>query len=382
MWHGHPARDARAGRACHEETKTMLNRILVVLLTFILSLTTGVGINAQSLREQADKIGMLVGTAVAPHLFAEPVYAETLAREFNLLEPENMMKWAAIRPNRDTFNFKPGDKVVEFAKLHDQKVRGHCLLWHKYNPRWLSKGNFKADELSRILKEHITTVVKHYAGDVFAWDVVNEAFDAHGGMEHSIWFDQPGIGFAGKGTGYIEQAFRWARAADPKALLFYNDYDAEGLNAKSDAIYSMVKDFKQRGVPIDGVGIQAHIFNLNTKDISSLSENMARLVSLGVQVHITEMDVALPIDAKGSILDQADLIRQAGIYDFVATACLRQPGCTTFQTWGFTDKYSWIPNYTKGAKGMPLLFDRNYARKPAYEVLLNDLQLGRKVVIR
>jgi endo-1,4-beta-xylanase len=109
---------------------------------------------------------------------------------------------------------------------------------------------------------------------------------------------------------------------------------------------------------------------------------MARLVSLGVQVHITEMDVALPIDAKGSILDQADLIRQAGIYDFVATACLRQPGCTTFQTWGFTDKYSWIPNYTKGAKGMPLLFDRNYARKPAYEVLLNDLQLGRKVVIR
>jgi endo-1,4-beta-xylanase len=360
----------------------MLNRILTVLLTSTLSLTTGVGLNAQSLREQADKNGMLVGTAVAPHLFAEPEYAETLAREFNLLEPENVMKWAAIRPNRGTFNFKLGDNVVEFAKLHGQKVRGHCLLWHKYNPRWLSKGNVTADELSRILKEHITTVMKHYAGDVFAWDVVNEAFDAHGGLEHSIWFDQPGIGFAGKGTAYVEQAFRWARAADPKALLFYNDYDAEGLNAKSDAIYSMVKDFKQRGVPIDGVGIQAHIFNLNTKEISTLSENIARLVSLGVQVHITEMDVALPIDAKGSILDQADLMWQAGIYDFVAKACLRQPGCTAFQTWGFTDKYSWIPDYTKGAKGMPLLFDQNYARKPAYAVLLNDLQQGRKVVIR
>lgn len=355
----------------------MLRRILVALLTFALSLA-GVGARAQSLRARADKIGMLVGTAVAPQLFGEPGYAETLAREFNLLEPENMMKWAAIRPHRDTFNFKPGDQVVEFAKQHAQKVRGHCLLWHKYNPAWLSKGNFKASELSRILKAHITTVVQHYAGEVFAWDVVNEAFDARGGMEHSIWFDQPGVGFAGKGTGYIEQAFRWARAADPKALLFYNDYDAEGLNAKSDAIYSMVKDFKRRGVPIDGVGIQAHIFNLSTKDISSLSENMKRLVSLGVQVHITEMDVALPIDSTGSIRDQADLMRQAEIYEFVARACLRQPGCTAFQTWGFTDKHSWIPNYTKGAKGTALLFDQNYAPKPSYEVLLSNFEQGRR----
>ncbi|HEY3025006.1 MAG TPA: endo-1,4-beta-xylanase [Pyrinomonadaceae bacterium] len=358
----------------------MLRRVLVVFLASILTVTTGICSNAQSLREHADKIGILVGTAVAPQLFDEPGYAETLVREFNLLEPENMMKWAAIRPNREAFNFKPGDQVVEFAKLHGQKVRGHCLLWHKYNPGWLS-GNFTADELSQLLKQHITTVVKHYAGDVFAWDVVNEAFDARGGLEHSIWFDQPGIGFAGKGTDYIEQAFRWARAADPKALLFYNDYDAEGVNAKSDAIYSMVKDFKRRGVPIDGVGIQAHIFNLSTKDISSLSENMARLVRLGVQVQITEMDVALPIDAKGSIFDPADLNRQAEIYDFVAKACLRQPGCTAFQTWGFTDKHSWIPNYMKGAKGMALLFDQNYARKPAYEVLLSDFQQGRKAVI-
>ncbi|MDQ2921761.1 MAG: endo-1,4-beta-xylanase, partial [Acidobacteriota bacterium] len=361
-------------------TKEMLSRVLVVLLAFILTLTTGVGSGlAQSLRERADRIGMLVGTAVAPQLFAEPGYAETLAREFNMLEPENVMKWAAIRPNRDTFNFKPGDQVVEFAKAHDQKVRGHCLLWHKYNPAWLSKGNFTADELSPILEKHITTVVKHYAGEVFAWDVVNEAFDAKGGMEHSIWLDQPGIGLAQRKTAYIEQAFRWARAADSKALLFYNDYDAEGLNAKSDAIYAMVKDFKKRGVPIDGVGIQAHIFNLSTKDISSLSQNMARLVGLGVQIHITEMDVALPIDAKGSVLSQSDLMRQAEIYEFVAKACLRQPGCTTLQTWGFTDKHSWIPGFTKGAKGMALLFDQNYAPKSAYKALLDVLRQERRL---
>jgi endo-1,4-beta-xylanase len=207
---------------------------------------------------------------------------------------------------------------------------------------------------------------------VFAWDVVNEAFDAKGGFEQSLWYDKPGIGLAGKQTAYIEQAFRWARAADPKALLFYNDYDTEGLNAKSDAVYAMVKDFRKRGVPIDGVGIQAHIFDLSLKEISSLAANMKRLAALGVQIHITEMDVALPIDAKGVLIDQADLARQADIYRFVANACVEQPACTVFQTWGFTDKYSWVPGYLK-TKGAALPFDQSYQPKPAYAALLEAL---------
>ena len=212
--------------------------------------------------------------------------------------------------------------------------------------------------------------MKHYAGQVFAWDVVNEAFNATGSLEHSLWYDRPGIGLAEKRTAYIEQSFRWARAADPKALLFYNDYDAEGLNAKSDAIYAMVKDFRKRGVPIDGVGIQAHVFNLSLKEISSLSANMTRLARLGVELHITEMDVALPLNPQGVLLDQTDLARQADIYRFVAAACLEQPRCTAFQTWGFTDKYSWVPRFTKGRKGEALLFDQSYAPKPAYNSLL------------
>jgi endo-1,4-beta-xylanase len=245
-------------------------------------------------------------------------------------------------------------------------------LWHKYNPPWLNNGQFNESQLSELLKEHITTVMKHYAGQVFAWDVVNEAFDAKGGFEQSLWYDKPGIGFAGRKTAYIEQAFRWARAADPKALLFYNDYDTEGLNAKSDAVYAMVKDFRKRGVPIDGVGIQAHIFNLSLKEISSLAANMKRLAALGVQVHITEMDVALPIDAKGALVNEADLTRQADIYRFVARACLEQPACTVLQTWGFTDKYSWVPGYLK-TKGAALPFDQSYQTKPAYDALLEVL---------
>jgi endo-1,4-beta-xylanase len=354
---------------------THIKKALSLSVAAILLVTTcGSRALAQSLREQADQIGMLVGAAVNPRLLNEPTYAQTLGREFNMVEPENVMKWGAVRPNRDAFNFGPGDQIVDFARAHGMKVRGHCLVWQKYNPSWLSNGKFTADELAQILQEHITTVVKHYEGQVFAWDVVNEAFDARGGMEPSIWYDSPGIGLAGKRTAYIEQTFRWARQADPKAQLFYNDYDTEGLNTKSDAVYAMVKDFKKRGVPIDGVGIQGHIFNLSMKELSSLPANISRLTALGVQVHITEMDVALPIDAKGVLLDQADLTRQADIYRFVATACFQHSGCTAFQTWGFTDKYSWIPGYTKGTKGNALLFDQNYAPKPAYNSVLKALE--------
>jgi endo-1,4-beta-xylanase len=149
------------------------------------------------------------------------------------------------------------------------------------------------------------------------------------------------------------------------------------LNAKSDAVYAMVKDFKKRGVPIDGVGIQAHIFNFDVKELSSLAANLTRLTALGVEVHITEMDVALPLDATGALLDQTALARQADVYRLVATACLQQPGCTAFQTWGFTDKYSWIPGYTKGKKGRALLFDHNYEPKPAYNALREALERGR-----
>jgi endo-1,4-beta-xylanase len=200
--------------------------------------------------------------------------------------------------------------------------------------------------------------------------VVNEVFLADGSVEPSVWYDQPGIGLKGKGTAYVERAFRWAREADPDALLFYNDYDTEGVNPKSDAVYAMVKDFKRRGVPIDGVGIQAHIVDLEARDLATMEANIARLVALGLQVHITEMDVGLPVDASGRPLNEASLRRQAEIYSQVAEACLRQKGCTAFQTWGFTDKYTWIPDFTKGAKGAPLPFDRLYAPKPAYRALV------------
>jgi endo-1,4-beta-xylanase len=349
----------------------LARKTLGAAAAFVLLATAGGAARcpAQTLREYAERAGVLVGAAVEPRLFAEPEYATTLAREFNLLTAENAMKWGAVRPARDKFDFGPGDRVVAFARRHGMRVRGHCLLWSEYNPAWLTRGRFTPEQMSGLLREHITRVMRHYRGRVFAWDVVNEVFLADGRIEPSVWYDRPGIGLKDKGTAYVEQAFRWARAADPDALLFYNDYDTEGVNPKSDAVYEMIKDFRARGVPIDGVGIQAHITDLEAKDLDTLEANLARLAALGVEIHVTEMDVGLPVEADGRLPDQAYLTRQADIYRRVAAACLRQPRCTAFQTWGFTDKHTWIPNFTKGAKGRPLPFDQLYARKPAYDAL-------------
>ena len=345
----------------------------IVWLTFVFGSAF-----AQTLREAAMPSGVLVGAAARPDQLSEPAYAATLAREFNMLEPEDVMKWETIHPAAETYDFSQGDRLVAFAISHQMKVRGHTLTWHQQNPSWLVDGRHSPDELARILEQHIKTVVGHYRGKVFAWDVVNEAFDERvpGKLRSTLWYDQPGIGGAGKGSAYIEDCFRWARAADPDALLFYNDVEAEVMNAKSDAIYAMVKDFRRRGVPIDGVGFQMHLANLHP-DVASIGENIGRFTTLGVKVHITEMDVSLPLDADRNARP-ADLQLQADVYGQIASACLAHAGCTAIQTWGFTDKYSWIGSHSKHSQGAALLFDREYRPKPAYEALRKALERSKR----
>jgi endo-1,4-beta-xylanase len=342
----------------------------------ILALAFVPPVSAQSAREAATKAGVLLGTAVRAPQLAEESYATTLAREYNLVEPEDAMKWWVLRPDAVTFDFRQGDEIVRFAQAHGMKVRGHCLLWGRANPDWLTHGSYTPTQLSQLLHEHINQVMQHYAGQVFAWDVVNEALDENGNLRDSLWYNQPGIGSADKGTRYLEQAFRWAHEADPHALLFYNDAEGEGLGRKSDAIYALVKDFKRRGVPIDGVGLQMHIPGL-AADFAAIAANLARLTALGIQVHITELDVSLPLDKQGNPLHPDDLTRQADIYRGIVHACLQSPGCTAIQTWGFTDKYSWIGSHSRGSSGLALPFDRRYLPKPAYRAVLQELAAGR-----
>jgi endo-1,4-beta-xylanase len=371
--------------------------LVLVLAVAVFCLGLDAAAPEHSLREAARGAGMLIGAAVRPAQLSEAAYASTLAREFNMLEPEDALKWEVVHPERQSFDFSQADQIVDFAIRHGMQVRGHTLAWHRQNPKWLTEGKYTSGELAEILEKHIKTVVGHYRGKIFAWDVVNEAFDElqRGELRSTIWRNQPGIGAAGSGIAasnpvrsqlaarspkpaysYIEQCFRWAHEADPQALLFYNEAEAEVVNPKSDAIYAMVRDFRQRGVPIDGVGLQMHIANLHA-DVASISANIKRFTALGVQVHITEMDVALPVDAGGSARAE-DLERQADIYRQIAGACLSHPGCTAIQTWGFTDKYSWIGSHSKHTQGAALLFDRDYRAKPAYAALRNALETTRR----
>src|SRR5258708_38985770 len=156
-----------------------------------------------SLRAAADHAGILIGAAVRPEQLSEAAYASTLAREFNMVEPEDAIKWEVVHPAALSFDFSQGDKMVDFAMTHKMKIRGHTLVWHQQNPKWLTEKKYTSGELAEILERHIKTVVGHYRGKVFAWDVGNEAFDeVHPGkLRSTIWLDQPAIGLAGNEGG-------------------------------------------------------------------------------------------------------------------------------------------------------------------------------------
>ena len=346
---------------------------LLVVILLVCRLTSLM--HGQTLRQAADDDGLLLGTAVRSPQLSEPAYAAVLADEFNMVEAEDAMKWWVLRPDEATYDFRQADELVRFAQAHRMKVRGHCLVWGRYNPRWLTQGQFTSRQLSKLLHEHINRVMRHYSGQVFAWDVINEALDENGNLRDSLWYNQPGIGFSQQGMKYIEQVFRWAHKADPKALLFYNEAEGEGLSRKSNAIYAMVKDFRSRGVPIHGVGLQMHIPLLDA-DLAAVAANLARISALGLQVHITELDVSVPIDSSGHARAE-DLARQADVYRSIVRTCLNSVGCSAIQTWGFTDKYSWIGSHSHGARGQALLFDRSYLRKEAYFSVLHELAAGR-----
>lgn len=345
---------------------------LILLATLML----GTADAPKTLREAASARKLLLGTAVEPRFLNEPDYANVLASEFNMLEAENTMKFEPLhpRPNTDPnpYDFGPADKLVEFAQKHKMKVRGHTLVWHSQVSPWVRQGNFTAPQLSELLRGHIETVTKHYARKVFAWDVVNEAFNDNGTMRSSLWYDRPGIGFAGQGTKFIEQSFRWAHQYDRRAKLFYNDYGAETMNAKSDAIYAMAKDFKERKVPINGIGFQMHL-DLNFANpgaLDSLRRNIDRFAKLGLEIHITEMDISLKDDSPETLAKQAKLYRD--VFDI----CVAEPKCTSIQIWGFTDKYSWIPGFRRGM-GWALPWTDKYEKKPAYDAIMQALTTPR-----
>ena len=238
-----------------------------------------------------------MGAAADPKFLSEPLYSSTLATQYSQLEAENAMKFGPIHPEPATYDYAEADELVAFAQAHSMKVRGHNLVWHQQVPDWviMPRVPWTPSTLNHVLADHIANVVGRYKGKVYAWDIVNEPFNDDGTIRSTVWYNQPGIGFAGQGTRMIEQALRWAHAADPGARLFVNEFGAEGLNRKSDAVYAMAKDFVRRGVPLSGVGLELHVSTgIDQPDaLDAISRNIRRLAALGLEVQFTEVDVQL-----------------------------------------------------------------------------------------
>ncbi|HEU4389440.1 MAG TPA: endo-1,4-beta-xylanase [Blastocatellia bacterium] len=340
-------------------------RIIIFVLCsiglFALPNITRTGAQNPTLRSGADQRGFLIGAAVAMSPFRnEPIYQDTLRREFNTIVAENAFKWDAVHPARTTFNFTDTDALVNFATANNMAIRGHTLVWHNQIPSWLVNGNFTRDEVIAILREHILTLVGRYRGVVMAWDVVNEAFEESGALRNSFWFQKIG-------SDYIRMAFQFAREADPNAKLYYNDFNTEGMNSKSTAAFNLIRDLRAQGVPIDGVGFQMHLIN-PFRVQQQHRDNFSRFASLGLELSITELDIRIALPTTTDKLQQ-----QALGYSDVIQLCLSQPNCRVLTTWGFTDKFSWVPGTFSG-QGDALIFDVNYQPKPAYFALLDALQ--------
>ncbi|WP_327287761.1 endo-1,4-beta-xylanase [Streptomyces sp. NBC_01198] len=299
---------------------------------------------AGSLGSAAAQSGRYFGTAVPASKLGNSAYSTILDREFNMITPENEMKWDTTEPSRGNFNFGPADQIVSHAQAHGQRMRGHTLVWHNQLPGWVS--NLSASDLQSAMDNHITQEMTHFKGKIYAWDVVNEAFADGGSGQHRSSPFQDKLG-----NGFIEHAFRTARSVDANAKLCYNDYNIENWSdAKTQGVYNMVKDFKSRGVPIDCVGFQSHFGNGGPP--SSFQTTLSNFAALGVDVQLTELDIA-----------------QAGTtqYGNTVRACLNVARCTGITVWGIRDSDSWRSGDN------PLLFDSNGNAKAAYTTVLNTL---------
>lgn len=332
---------------------------------------------ALSLKE-AFKNDFAIGTALNSWQIEErnPAVNELIIQNFNVATPENVMKSALLHPKWDTYDFRMGDKLVEYGNKHHIKINGHTLIWHSQLPAFIRQIQSK-DSIRTFFTDHIKTVAGHYKGQVFSWDVVNEALNEDGTLRNSVFLQK-------LGEDYITEAFRLAQEATPNTELYYNDYNNE-QPAKRAGCINLVKKIKNAGVRIDGVGIQGH-WHIGKVPLKDIEESILQYSALGVKVMITELDIeVLPRNFQGADVNQRlantsesnpytnglpDTVQQqlANDYEALFKLLLKHKDKVSRVTfWGVTDADSWLNNWPiRGRTNYPLLFDRNNQPKPAY----------------
>ncbi|MER7607336.1 endo-1,4-beta-xylanase [Nocardioides sp. NPDC127503] len=326
---------------------TTLAALVITSGIAILAVAGPARADGSTLQAAAAESGRYYGTAIAASRMSDSQYTTIANREFNMITAENEMKMDATEPSPNQFSFSSGDQIANWAIQNGKRVRGHALAWHSQQPGWMQ--NMEGSSLRSAMLNHIAGVAGHYRGKIYAWDVVNEAFeDGSSGARRNSNLQRTG-------NDWIEAAFRAARSADPNAKLCYNDYNTDNWShAKTQAVYNMVRDFKSRGVPIDCVGFQAH-FNSGNPVPSNYHVTLQNFADLGVDVQITELDIA------GSGTSQAEQFRG------VTQACMAVTRCTGITVWGVRDTDSWRASDT------PLLFDGSGNKKLAYGYVLDQL---------
>ena len=316
------------------------------------------------LRDVADDRGFEIGAAVAAQpLRTDSGYKEVLRNEFNYVSAENALKMGPLRPEPGVYDFNDADAVVDYAREHDMSVRGHTLAWHNQTPEWFQEWDYTSGQIRDFLRDHIHTTAGRYRARVDTWDVINEGVDDDGTMRENLWYEA-------LGEEYFDLAFEYANEVAPDTDLYYNDYGADGVNEKSDAIYDLVSRLLDRGVPIDGVGLQMHALHAKP-DPESVAENIRRFKDLGLEVEVTEMDVAyLPDDDPGE--QETRWEKQADFYREITEVCLDED-VDTLIVWGVRDSDSWIPNWFESLTDDPLLFTGGNDPKPAYHAIRDTL---------
>jgi len=334
---------------------------------------------SRSLRNLADPINLKIGSALYPQDIETPSWAAIAGSQFSVVTPANGMKWQVMEPTQGTYDWTQADELVNFAKANNQLVRGHCFVWHNQLPTWLtdgvSAGTITKTDLWDLLEARIFAEAGRYRGKIWQWDVANEFFtDSNpSGIDQTNWW------IVNAGADIIPQAFKWAHAADPNALLFYNDYNIggeDGSNAKFSAVYSYIQQLQSQNVPIHGVGIQGHLDTQYGWDPERLRQDIEAYAGLGIKIAITEADVRTFVNT-GTQVPTDNLADFACSYEYseMLKAALSVPECISFTVWGFTDADSWVPSSFPG-EGYADIYDVNQQPKSSYYALQSNLALG------
>jgi len=324
---------------------------------------------ATTLRASAEAQSRYFGSDVTADMLNNSTVTNVQSTQFDMVTPGNEMKWDTTEPNQNQFNFAPGDSIVNYAQAHNERIRGHNLVWHSQLAGWVT--SLPLSQVKAAMENHITMEATHYKGKLYAWDVVNEPFDdGNPAQPRQDAFFNAFAQNGGQGISYIADALRTARAADPAAKLYLNDYNIEFAGTKQDAMFNLASSLKQQGVPLDGIGFESHFILGQASSVAALQASMARFANLGLDVAITELDDRITLPASSANLQQ-----QATEFSNVVKACLNTARCPGVTQWAVGDPDSWIPGFFSG-QGAATMFDNNYQPKPAFNSALAALNNG------